>query len=131
MSVSMNPEGALLSFPMTRRMERRVFRAHYGVTGLRGLRLTRRGKATLIFLALIVSAVAIFAGSSAAARQPLEAIPVETYPVAAGDSLWSIASSLGTHGDVRDVVDDIVKLNHLPSASIQAGTVILLPVYNR
>lgn len=129
MSVGINAQSAVIAFPMTRKMERRVFRSQYGITGLRGLRLTRRGKVTLILLAFLMSVGLFLIGSSSMARQPLSAVPVETYPVAQGDSLWSIAESMSVGGDIRDVVADIVELNKLPSAAIEAGSIILLPVY--
>jgi nucleoid-associated protein YgaU len=47
--------------------------------------------------------------------------------VQAGDTLWSIASSLGGTGDVRALVDEIQRLNHLQGADLVPGQVLQLP----
>lgn len=47
--------------------------------------------------------------------------------VHAGDTLWSIASADYPDGDVRDHVDQIISLNHLPGGSITPGEDLLLP----
>jgi nucleoid-associated protein YgaU len=44
-----------------------------------------------------------------------------------GDTLWSIASSLHSDGDVRAVVDEIQELNGLQGAEIRPGQTLLLP----
>jgi hypothetical protein len=44
-----------------------------------------------------------------------------------GDTLWSIASSNYSSGDVRDHIDQIISLNHLAGGSISPGETLLLP----
>jgi nucleoid-associated protein YgaU len=44
-----------------------------------------------------------------------------------GDTLWSIASSLGGDGDVRAVIDEIQRLNGLEGADLVPGQVLQLP----
>jgi hypothetical protein len=44
-----------------------------------------------------------------------------------GDTLWSIASSLDSGGDVRALVDEIQALNHLRGAELVPGQTLLLP----
>jgi nucleoid-associated protein YgaU len=47
--------------------------------------------------------------------------------VHAGDSLWSIASSHYSSGDMRDHVSQIIAANHLGGASISPGQTLELP----
>ena len=56
----------------------------------------------------------------------------ETYSlcISAGDTLWEIARSSNTCGkDLRNVIDDIMRLNHLRSTTLQVGDVIEIPIY--
>lgn len=56
----------------------------------------------------------------------------ETYTlmVSAGDTLWEIARSENTAGkDVRNVIDDIMKLNNMRSTNIHAGDMLQIPIY--
>jgi hypothetical protein len=63
---------------------------------------------------------AVFARSSDAGR------PAERYRVRAGDTLWAIAGARYA-GDPRAGVWKIQQRNHLASASIAAGQVLVLP----
>jgi nucleoid-associated protein YgaU len=47
--------------------------------------------------------------------------------VQSGDTLWSIATSLGGDGDVRGLVDEIQRLNDLDGAALVPGQVLELP----
>lgn len=47
--------------------------------------------------------------------------------VHSGDSLWTIAASHYPSGDVRDLVAQIITLNHLSGSSINPGETLLLP----
>jgi LysM domain len=47
--------------------------------------------------------------------------------VHAGDSLWTIAAGHYQGGDVRDHIDQIISLNHLPGSVITPGEDLLLP----
>jgi nucleoid-associated protein YgaU len=47
--------------------------------------------------------------------------------VGSGDTLWSIATSLGGDGDVRALVDEIQRLNDLDGADLTPGQVLQLP----
>ena len=44
-----------------------------------------------------------------------------------GDTLWSIAEREAPGTDPRDTVEDILRLNHLDSVAVEAGSVLLLP----
>ena len=47
--------------------------------------------------------------------------------IQSGDSLYSIASKFDHDGTLDDFVDDILRLNHLKSHTIHAGSYILIP----
>jgi hypothetical protein len=96
------------------------------------LRLTRRGKAVVLTLALLVVSVLVvmFGPSTSAtghAGTPQQTTMVRVLP---GHTLWQIASDANPNGDIRATVDDIVRLNSLPNASaLQMGSEIAVPVY--
>lgn len=92
------------------------------------LRLTPRGRVVVFVLALLVGLGAMLGGQAATADAPVPAVPVQTYTVRAGETLWSIAAGLTSPGeDVRDVVDGLLALNDLTSSALVAGQQILLP----
>jgi LysM repeat protein len=97
------------------------------------LRLTRRGRAALTVagvLVLIVAAVAVvlLVGGTAAAGRDARPLPTRYHVVLPGETLWQIAAEVDTSGDPRDTVARIRELNHLQSASLSAGTRLVLPV---
>ena len=52
---------------------------------------------------------------------------VSSVVVHEGDTLWSIATSLGGDGDVRAVIDEIQRLNGLEGTDLVPGQVLDLP----
>lgn len=88
----------------------------------RPVRLTRRGR-LLITVALAMLAgvgwVATHAGT-AQAEAPMRHIEVH-----AGDTLWSIAQRVAPGEDPRAVIYDLRALNHLSSAQLQPGQILL------
>lgn len=91
------------------------------------LRLTRRGRVVVFLLALGAGLWAL-GGQVAAADAPAAAVPVQTYTVRAGETMWEIAAGIAAPGeDVRDVIDDVLELNEMSSAALTAGQQILLP----
>lgn len=95
------------------------------------VRLTARGRMVRSVLALIVGMMlAIGAGGwLGSALGPAEYTgPVETVSVGAGDTVWGIAASTtSADADVRDVVDDILRLNGLSSAQLTTGQQLVVP----
>lgn len=54
----------------------------------------------------------------------------ECYKVCGGDTLWSIADLCNTKDtDIRNVMDDIIKLNNMKNTTLSAGEIIVIPVY--
>ncbi|MEV1131036.1 LysM peptidoglycan-binding domain-containing protein [Agromyces sp. NPDC049794] len=98
------------------------------------LRLTRRGRivfTTLGGLPLVVWALVTILGSGGAAADAgveLGARTFEYVTVHQGDSLWAIAESVAPHGDPRDVIAEIMRLNGLDEATVEPGQRLALPV---
>lgn len=93
------------------------------------LRLTRRGRVVLVVLALGLVALVVLWGGRAFASGPGEPREVTVHAVQAGETLWQHAAALaGGDRDVRDVVDELMALNGLSSASLEVGQQLLLPV---
>lgn len=94
------------------------------------MRLTRRGRAVVLVLgvALMLALGVLWGATSAATDEP--GVPAtETVRVGAGDTLWVIASErVGEGESVQGVIDEIRSLNELPSAALQAGQTLVVPV---
>lgn len=97
------------------------------------VRLTRRGKLVILMAAFAaIALLALVLGPAVVATDEPGSAPqdTQTVKIMAGETLWQIAAEANPHGDIRDTVDDIVRLNSLPSASaVQPGTELAVPVY--
>jgi hypothetical protein len=95
-----------------------------------GVRLTRRARRLAVVLAL---AAGVALGSWLAPLltggdgEDLRLAGESSVVVQQGDTLWSIASSLGADADVRAVIDEIQQLNHLDGTDLVPGQVLELP----
>lgn len=94
------------------------------------VRLTRRGRVTLLvlFVAAVFVTLTVFGSQSAATGEA--GVPVETQMVVVGDgdTLWGIASEIAEPGEVREMIHHIQKLNALSTASLQRGQELAVPV---
>ncbi len=95
------------------------------------LRITRRGRAVLTFLVVvvlaIVAAVIGVGATGAAAGTQSGASSFQYVTVQPGESLWQLAESVAPKADPRDVIADIQNLNNLSSAQLQPGQRIAIP----
>ncbi len=92
------------------------------------LRLTRRGRLVItLFVAALLAVGALLGAQTALAGTSVETPAVETVTVAPGDTLWSVASSVSTEGDVRDTIAEIRDLNALRSSELLVGQELLVP----
>ena len=97
------------------------------------LQLTRRGRivvrvaAVLALLLVVLGAVVMFGGRSAATGQRGPAVPTRTVVVHQGDTLWGIASKVAAPGHVRDMVYRIEELNSLPGPELAEGQELAVP----
>jgi hypothetical protein len=103
-----------------------------GFSTFPSVRLNRRGRLarTLVVLSLAIVAASVAGGhagaqTSAAPRASAEFI---TVTVAPGETLWALASTLADGRDTRDLVADIVEINSLGSADLQAGQKVRIPL---
>lgn len=119
-----------ITFGSTRQV--RHLRAVPAASAAPHVRLTRRGKIVILAAAVAVVAVLVvmFSSSSVAGDQAGAVPETTTVRVAPGHTLWEIAAEANPNGDIRQTVDEIVRLNSLPNASaLQMGSEIAVPVY--
>jgi len=104
-----------------------------------GVCLTRRGRLarTLLVLSLSIVLGAGFAMKAGAGNNdPLSAAKINgssdaTYvvvTVAAGETLWSLASQMADGGDVQTLVADIASANSLNGVDVEAGQKLRVPI---
>lgn len=94
------------------------------------LRITTRGRVVLTTLAAVpavVAAILIGLNGGGATATSSSGAPLEQVTVQAGQSLWQLAEEIAPNDDPRDVVSDILAVNQLDSAGIQAGQRLSLP----
>lgn len=97
------------------------------------LRLTVRGRRVLATLASLPAVVALTiavvsgGGAIASSDAGAPAGSFATVTVMPGESLWSIAERVAPTADPRDVVDEIMRLNALAGAGLDAGQSIAIP----
>lgn len=81
----------------------------------------------LTFLMVFAAVISVFIASAANATKISD---TKTYIVSTGDTLWGIAEYCSTDNrDLREVMDDIMKLNGMTSAQINIGEELTIPVY--
>ena len=79
---------------------------------------------------LLVAVFALVVAPQAFAQGESATFASDTYVVAEGETLWSIAQSITpSSGDVRDTVETVKSMNLLDSASIRPGDQLLVPIY--
>ena len=92
------------------------------------LRLTRRGRAVVLGLLVLVASMAsavLFTTASRAESRP--ATPAPTITVEPGDTLWDIAVRVEPGRDGQAAVAELRKINRLDSVDLQPGQVLILP----
>jgi hypothetical protein len=110
-----------------------------------GVCLTRRGRLARTLLVLSLSIVlgagfAMKAGAGDAGASGSDALSAakingssdaKTYivvTVAAGETLWSLASQMADGGDVQTLVADIASANSLNGVDVEAGQKLRVPI---
>ena len=104
------------------------------------LHLTPRGRQAVRLLRTLLVALVVIGGAVLLATQSFSAaavaepetesigIDADAVVVGEGESLWTVASNLGIDRDTRDVVADIVELNHLDTPTVHPGQTLDVPV---
>jgi LysM repeat protein len=95
-----------------------------------GVRLTRRGRLTVLVLALLVVLTIglVVASGSVATEEPGTPEPTRVVMVGSGDTLWDIAAGVADDGDVRSMIERIERLNALDSGMVVAGQKLSVPL---
>lgn len=105
----------------------------YVSSGSQKVRLTPRGRlvtrlAVITSLSiLLLSGFAALTGASAGPSESAVSTPYIKISVKPGETLWSIADSINSSGDLRGMVADILEINNLKSPELQAGQKIYIP----
>ena len=94
------------------------------------VRLTQRGRAVLLLLAVVLAFALLSIGQAAA-----QAISGDdggspsqgTWVVQPGETLWSIAEDVAPGVDPRETVARLVSMNDLPDSSVSVGEELLIP----
>jgi hypothetical protein len=98
-----------------------------------GMQLNRRGRLarTLVVLSLAIVMVSAFAFSAGAGNTDQMSPTSDafiTVTVGPGESLWSLAGQIAVDGDKRSLVDEIISINSLPTADVQVGQELRIPL---
>ncbi len=95
---------------------------------------SRRANIRLARFLVVLSLTTVFgAGFAMQAGAGSKDLPTKagsyvTVTLAPGETLWSLAKALNNGGDVRELVDTIIKVNGLSSSDIAAGSKIRVPL---
>ncbi len=95
---------------------------------------SRRANIRLARFLVVLSLTTVFgAGFAMQAGAGSKDLPTKagsyvTVTLAPGETLWSLAKALNNGGDVRELVDTIIKVNGLTSSDIAAGSKIRVPL---
>ena len=94
------------------------------------LRLTRRGRLVVLLGALLVVLMlgVFMTAGSVASEKPGTPEPTLVVTVQPGDTLYGIAATVTTDGDVAAMVERIQTINALDSGMLAAGQRIKVPV---
>ncbi|MGO4255673.1 LysM peptidoglycan-binding domain-containing protein [Marmoricola sp. RAF53] len=94
------------------------------------VKLTRRGRIVVLltFLACAFAVMVAFGGWATATHDSGTQESVRVVEVEPGDTLYDIAGRIAEPGKVREMVHHIQQLNSLPSAGLQVGQKIAVPI---
>jgi hypothetical protein len=97
-------------------------------TGVRRRLLRRRFCGFLVAVSL-AGAITGPVAHAAASKSPRAPVPAagRTYVVAAGDTLWAIASDASPGNDPRPLVAAIERVNHLHAGDLVPGQALVIP----
>jgi hypothetical protein len=92
------------------------------------LRLTRRGRAVVLALFVLMASLAsaVLFATASRANDP-EAGPAPTVVVQPHDTLWSIATRTSPRRDPYAAVADLQRLNNLTGYVVHPGETLVLP----
>jgi DNA-binding CsgD family transcriptional regulator len=90
---------------------------------------TRTRVVVLLTSVALALAILLLSAVNARAEDSSDRASYVAHTVVSGDSLWDIAHAhVGSERDVRDLIEDIKRVNDLTSSVIVPGQVVLVPV---
>jgi hypothetical protein len=96
----------------------------------RGLRVTARGRRTVL-LAVVLLLLGAFAvgraANSQATGEPAAGPALTEVTVQQGDTLWQVARRVAPDRDPRELIAQIRRLNDMPTSDLQVGRQLVLP----
>ena len=110
-----------------------------GHNAVRGVRVDaetasvkHQGVSVFSVLATVLAMVLMWGAISALYAEPAQSevrsVPMVSYTVRPGDTLWSYASAITPAGeDVSDTVAELIEINNLESGTLEAGQRIVVP----
>jgi LysM repeat protein len=104
------------------------------MSNYRQLKRSRRANIRLARFLVVLSLTTVFgAGFAMQAGAGSKDIPTKAnsyvvVTIAPGETIWSVAKALNESGDVRQLVDQIIKVNDLTSSDLAAGSKIRVPL---
>jgi LysM domain len=93
------------------------------------IRLTRRGRLALLVAAVLCLLVGFSLGNTLSSTAGSISPPAASHSIVVqpGQTLWGIATQAAPHADPRATIQQIIVLNHLPSAGVQVGETLAVP----
>ena len=91
------------------------------------VRLTRRGRRLVTLMLVAPLATGIVVAGGLRVQADVRTTPMGTIVVQPGQSLWQVAEIVAPDQDPRATIRQIEQLNDMNSASVQAGTLLIVP----
>ncbi|MEY4163467.1 MAG: hypothetical protein RLZZ79_419 [Actinomycetota bacterium] len=92
----------------------------------RGRLVARLGVVTSLSILLLAGA-SLVTGATAGSSDSVSTTPYMKITVKPGETLWSIAAKIDPTGDRRDIVEELISINHLKQGDLVAGQRIYIP----
>lgn len=122
-----SPAGSVQASPHARGPRTRIYAVQTPVALARRKAVARGG-----LIAIVLAGLAAIAPGAIAGDEPGSAAAFDTYTVAQGETLWSIASALTAPGEqVRETLTELKEINAMSGSSLRAGEQIAIPVLDR
>jgi hypothetical protein len=93
------------------------------------IRLTRRGRLALLVAAVFCMLLGFSLGNTLSFTAGTVSPPPASRSIVVqpGQTLWGIATQVAPHADPRATIQQIIVLNHLPTAGLQTGETLAVP----
>ena len=103
---------------------------HVSPASVAPMRLTTRGRRVVVVSASVLILLVMNAVDPLSARAQDGRPAAVSIVVSPGQTLWDIALAVAPQADPRSTIFDIQQLNHMATADLAEGQVLLVPVAN-